>query len=323
MYFWIFVILFLFVPLFRCLVLNIHNVIPYGIYDVFDYLVHKKWKRFNCYGIDMFIGMFGHGKTLCMSHRARKLYKKFGNSVLFVSNYKLYGIPYVPLVNFNQLLELGEDKPDHYSYREVMSGKLPDWYYLEDGSIDPEYIDYEKRQYGEDENEYILVKMVRRWKYQGTVVLIDEIEDILSHRNYASFPLPLLNMLTQQRKKRVYIMCSAQRFFMVDKVFRSITTCVVDCNKYWRFQSMHWYDAWDYENAMTPGLVKPLRYSWWFVKNKDYRSYDTSQMVSRQMSEDFISNEEHLSRLGLEGVVNSDAVERPSRRLRKNRKRSA
>lgn len=323
MYFWIFLILFAFVPLFRCMVFNVHNIAFYSVFDLLSYLWHRGWKKFRCYGIDMFIGMFGHGKTLSMTHRARKLYKKFKNSILFISNYHLNGIPYVPLVNFNQLMELGEDKPDHYSYREVMEGKIPDWYYDEDGNIDPEYIDYEKRQYGEDENEYILVKMIRRWKYQGTVVLIDEIEDVLSHRNYASFPLPLLNMLTQQRKKRVYIMCSAQRFFMVDKIWRGITTHVIDCNKYWRFQSMHWYDAWDYENAMTPGLVKPLRYSWWFVKNRDYHAYSTEQMISRTMSEDFISNEEHLARLGVDNVVNSDAVRRPSRRLRKNRKRSA
>lgn len=318
---WFFLAAFFFLvsSLFRYIVLNLPRIGVYTAYDLADYVIHRKWRLFRCYGIDMFIGMFGHGKTLCMSHRARKLYKKFGNSILFVSNYKLNNIPYVPLVNFKQLMELGEDKPEHYSYREVMEGKVPSWYYDESGDILPEYVDYEKRQYGEDENEWILVKLVRRWKYQGTVVLIDEIEDVLSHRNYASFPLPLLNMLTQQRKKRVYIMCSAQRFFMVDKIFRGITTHVIDCNKYWRLQSMRYYDAWDYENAMAPGLV---RSRWWFVSNKDYRSYSTDQMISRTMSEDFISNDEKLARLGVDGVVNADAAKRPSRKLRKRRRKA-
>ncbi|MBD5541357.1 MAG: AAA family ATPase, partial [Lachnospiraceae bacterium] len=211
-------------PLIRCFVLNLPRSPFYMLADMVSYVIHRKWKKFNEYGIHMYIGMFGHGKTLSMTHRARKLYKRFKNTILFVSNYSLFDIPYVPLENFNQLMELGEEKPEHYSYREYMSGIVPSWYYDDDGNILPEYIDYEKRYYGEDENEYILVKMIKRWHYQATVVLIDEIQSLLSHRNFANFPLELLNVLTQQRKKRVFIMCSAQRYFMVDKIFRGITT---------------------------------------------------------------------------------------------------
>lgn len=313
--------MFLISPLVRCLTLNFAFLRAelYAVRDAFGYVIHRKWRFFNEYGIDMFVGMFGHGKTLSMTHKARRLYKRFGNTVLFVSNYRLFGIPYVPLVNFNQLLELGEERHAHYSYREVMDG-LPGWYYDRNGQILPEYIEYEKRYYGDDENEYILMKMVKRWKYQATVVLIDEIEDVLSHRNYASFPLQLLNTLTQQRKKHVYIMCSAQRFFMVDKIFRGITTHVIDCNKYWRFQAMYYYNAWDYENAMTPQLIKSVRSRWFFVNNKDFRAYDTEQMVSRSMSADFISNDESLARLGLDNVVNEMAVQKPSHKLKKFRR---
>lgn len=39
------------------------------------------------------------------------------------------------------------------------------------------------------------------------------------------------------------------------------------------------------------------------------------------MSADFISNEEKLTRIGLDTVVNSDAVSKPSRTLKKARKR--
>lgn len=148
----------------RCFIFNIHNVLYYAGCDLFTYIKDKKWEDFNYYGIDMFVGMFGHGKTLSMTHKARKLYKKYGDSIRFVSNYELIGIPYVPLVNFNQLVELG---------KEGISGTS---------------------------------------EYKGTVVLIDEIEDLLSHRNYAQFPLQMLNVLTQQRKAKIYIMCSAQRF---------------------------------------------------------------------------------------------------------------
>ena len=253
----------------RCLIFNIHNVIVYALWDAGLYVVNKKWKDFGYFGIDMFIGMFGHGKTLSMTHKARRLYKRYGDSIRFISNYKLIGIPYIPLINFNQLVELGEEEND----------------------------------------------------LKGTVVLIDEIEDVLSHRNYANFPLQMLHTLTQQRKKHVYIMCSAQRFFMVDKLFRSITTHAIDCNKYWRFQHMVYYDAWDYENAMNSQLVKPLLSRWWFVKNHDFNCYDTEQMISRNMAADFISNEEAIVRKGLDATVNENAIMKPSRRLRRMRKR--
>ena len=303
----------------RCLTFSVFHLPRYIPEDIFNYFRFRKWRLFKEYGIHMYIGMFGHGKTLSMTHRARKLYRKYGNTLLFVSNYSLFDIPYVPLKNFNQLLELGEDKPEHYSYREYINGAVPPWYY-ENGEIKPEYIDYVKRYYGEEENEYVLIKMIKRWNYQATVVLIDEIQSLLSHRNFANFPLELLNVLTQQRKKRVFIMCSSQRFFMVDKVFRGITTFVIDCCKFWRYQGASYYDAWDYENSMNPQLVKQLRSRWFFVEDKDYNSYSTEQMISRDMSKDFLSNEEHLARLGLDNVVNEAAIKRPSKRLKRQRK---
>lgn len=84
---------------------------------------------------------------------------------------------------------------------------------------------------------------------------------------------------------------------------------------------MRYFDAWDYENAMNSQLVHQLTHKWWFVRNKDFESYDTTQMISENMSADFISNEEHLAKVGLDGMVNSDAIQKPSRLLKKARKR--
>lgn len=260
-----FVVAFCIFPLVRCITLNFHNVGIYSVQDLYDYVVNRRWLEFNYYGIDMFIGMFGHGKTLSMSHQAEKIYKRFGNKVRFISNYKLNNIPYIPLINFNQLIDIGE----------------------------------------EENSDYI-----------GTVVLIDEVENILSHRNFANFPLELLHMLTQQRKKRVYIMSSSQRYFMVDKLFRSITTNVYDCNKYWRFQHMVKYDAWDLENAMNSQLLKPSQNIWWFVHNSDYNAYDTTQMISKGMAEQFISNEESIVRKGLDSMVNENAIRKPKKKVK-------
>lgn len=257
-------------PLIRVIITNLHRIGLYGLLDTILYIKDQKWKDFNLFGISMFIGMFGHGKTLSMTHQARLIYEKFGDSVRFISNYKLNGIPYIPLINFNQLVDLGEEEEDNYV---------------------------------------------------GTVILIDEIENVLSHRNFANFPLPLLHMLTQQRKKRVYILCSAQRFFMVDKLWRSITTNVYNCNKFWRFQHVEEYDAWELENAMNYSMIKRKSNNWYFVRNKDFLAYDTSQMISKGTAEDFISNDESIVRRGLDASVNIDAIEKGSKKLQKIRKR--
>lgn len=250
----------------QCVIFNAHNIIIYSVRDLWDYFRHKKWRNFSCFGIDMYIGMFGKGKTLSMVHTARRLYKNYGDSLVFYSNFKLEDIPYVPLVNFNQLVDLGEEMPEGI---------------------------------------------------QGYVVLIDEISSVLSHRNYANFPLELIGLLCQQRKKHVYIMCSAQRFFMVDKIWRSITTNVIDCNKFWRFEHNSFYDAWDYENAMNASLIKRTFHDWWFVKNSDYAGYDTSEMISKTAASDFISNEEAIVRKGLDSTVNELAVKNHARSRKK------
>ena len=250
----------------QCIIFNMHNIVIYTVRDLWEYIRDKKWKNFSCFGIDMFIGMFGKGKTLSMVHVARKLYKKYGDSLIFYSNFKLEDIPYKPLINFNQLVDLGEEMPEGI---------------------------------------------------QGYVVLIDEISSVLSHRNYAHFPLELIGLLCQQRKKHVYIMCTAQRFFMVDKIWRSITTNVIDCNKFWRFEHNSYYDAWDYENAMNASLIRRMFHDWWFVKNADYAGYDTSEMISKTAASDFISNEEAIVRKGLDSTVNELAVINHARKRKK------
>ena len=327
---WITIGLLLYCGLTRCLIFHLPQAIYYAVMDIYIYFREKKWTKFNHYGIHMFIGMFGHGKTLSMTMKARKLYKKYGDTIRFVSNYELIGIPYIPLKNFNQIVDLGKeaieaDKNKYYTAKELEEiakeiKHVPPYYLDSKGNIRKEY--RRKVKIGKDENgQPIYEKRVLRPTYQGTVVLIDEIEDLLSHRSYASFPLQMLNALTQQRKAKIFIMCSAQRFFMVDKIFRSITTYAIDCNKLWRFQHTTYYDAWDYENAMNVQLIKRHKHNWNFVYNKDFESYDTTQMISENMSKDFISNEEQLARIGLDTMVNSDAVHKPSRKLKKVRKR--
>ena len=252
------------------MIFNLHNVGIYSVKDFYLYFRKKKYKDFNYFGITMFVGMFGKGKTLSMVRKARQIYAQYGDSVGFISNIELKGIPYEPLISFEQICNLGEQENNR----------------------------------------------------KGTIVLIDEVSSVLSHRNYAKFPIEMLNVLTQQRKKRVYIMCTAQRFFMVDKLFRAITTYVVDCDKYWRFQRNKYFDAWELENATNSALLRHKGIAWFFVKDKDFNSYETLQLITRNASEDFISNDESIRRKGLEAglVFNEVGINRPSSRFKKMRR---
>lgn len=257
-------------PLVRCIVKNLHLVGVYSFTDAYLYIRLKKWSAFSYFGIECFCGLFGHGKTLTMCHRARLLYEEFGDRIRFVSNVNLVNIPYIPLVNFQQIVELGEEE---------------------------------------------------NCNYEGTVVLIDEIETVLNNRNFAKFPLAMLNTINQPRKLNIYLMCTTPRFFMMDKLMREITTKVYICDKFWRFQHVQAFDAWDYENAMNTRDIKRISNSWFFVKNQDYNSYSTVQMITKENVQNFISNEESLKRIG-DTMVNAGAIVNRSKKSIKQNKRS-
>lgn len=278
------VILFLILGLWICItfpiipvfIFNLPFVIWYALKDIYNYIKHKKWKEFKKYGIKVYVGMFGHGKTLSGSHYAHKYYKKWGDDLLFLSNYELKNMPYQKLVSFEQLVEIQETWQTIENYKKRIS-------------LGEELTEVETKDLDRLQNEF---------NYKGVVVCISEIELLLNNRKYADFPIELLHTLCQQRKFKMYIMVDAQRFGMIDIAFRRISTWVEDCHKLWRFQCNKVYDAWDMENAINPQYVKPLMRTCFFVRDKDYNGYDTTESVTRYNSADFISNKESLERKG-------------------------
>lgn len=276
-------------PVIPVFIFNFPLVIWCLLKDTFMYFKDKKWKEFKKYGIKVYVGMFGHGKTLSSSHYAHKFYKKYGDDLLFISNYELKDMPYTKLVSFEQLVDIQEvwqsienlkKEIGRFEDKKKVYGNLP---------IIQKQIDKLTKNKIEKEKEF---------DYKGVVVCISEIELLLNNRKYADFPIELLHTLCQQRKFKMYIMCDAQRFGMIDIAFRRISTWVEDCNKHWRFQCNKVYDAWEMENAINPQFVKPLLRTCFFVRDKDYNGYDTTESVTRYNSADFISNKESLERKG-------------------------
>lgn len=277
-------------PILPVFIINLPFVIWYIFKDTFMYIKNKGWKQFKKYGIKVFVGMFGHGKTLSCSYYAHKYYKKYGDDLLFIANFKLKDMPYTPLVSFEQLVEVQELRQDI----EVTKGQI---------ELLEKRIEYgailEDEELAELESlKFSLEQKLKDFPYKGVVVCISEIELLLNNRKYADFPIELLHTLCQQRKFKMYCMVDAQRFGMIDIAFRRISTWVDDCHKFWRFQCNKVYDAWEMENAINPQFVKPLRRYCFFIRDKVYNGYDTTESVTRYNSADFISNKESLERKG-------------------------
>lgn len=71
--------------------------------DIFLYFKEKRWKWFKGYGIIVYSGLFGTGKTLGTVDYVMKMYQKY--KVNIISNIKLIGVPYEPLENFHQIID--------------------------------------------------------------------------------------------------------------------------------------------------------------------------------------------------------------------------
>ena len=113
-----------------------------------------------------------------------------------------------------------------------------------------------------------------------TLVLGDEFSVQMNSRNFKSNIDPLfLNTLLTCRHYHISMFYTAQRFGHVDALLRQVTSCVVDCNKLWRFQRQNLYDAWEVENATSPRLVLPIARRCWFVTDRNYNAYNTLACV--------------------------------------------
>ena len=159
-----------------------------------------------------------------------------------------------------------------------------------------------------------------------TLVLGDEFSVQMNSRNFKSNIDPLfLNTLLTCRHYHISMYYTAQRFGHVDALLRQVTSCVVDCDKLWRFQRQNLYDAWEMENATNTQLLTPLTRRCWFVTNRDYAAYDTLACggnLQKSFKEgDMLSEEEILSLRRNEQQANMDGVVKPSRKWRRNQKK--
>lgn len=100
----IFVIIALFCIKFtRCVLLNSVRAAAYLGLDIFTYIKERKWNQWNGFGLNIYIGLFGKGKTLSATRYVLRNAKRYKLNV--ISNIKLNGYPYTPLTNWQQIVD--------------------------------------------------------------------------------------------------------------------------------------------------------------------------------------------------------------------------
>ena len=109
----------------------------------------------------------------------------------------------------------------------------------------------------------------------------------------------------------------------MDALLRQVTKYVVECDKFWRFQRLAYFDAWDLENASNTQLIAPQSRGCWFVRDRDYAAYDTLACVGNlkkaMKAGDMMSEEEILKLQQNTQQSNMEGVSKPSRRWLRRR----
>lgn len=276
-YLFIFVFLCVWFVPFRVAVLHPFATVYYAVTDFPKWLFRKNWRLLdggilNCYGAH-----FGGGKTLSMAHFITRLYEKKNNKKVWDRGRKKFVTQKIHIIsNFDLKLV-------PYEKLESLSQVLACAKY--------------NKQIDEENNTRTV-----------TMVLIDEASVQLNSRNFKSnIDANFLNTLLTCRHYHISLWYSSQKFKLTDALMRSVTQRYIECEKIWRFLCLKEYNADEIEYASDPTMVKPLRRYGYFVKDRDYNSYDTLACVEaleRSAREgDMLSEKEILE---MRGQLNPD-----------------
>ena len=265
-----------FVP-FRVAVLHPFATVYYAVTDFPKWLFRKNWRLLdggilNCYGAH-----FGGGKTLSMAHFITRLYEKKNNKKVWDRGRKKFVTQKIHIIsNFDLKLV-------PYEKLESLSQVLACAKY--------------NKQIDEENNTRTV-----------TMVLIDEASVQLNSRNFKSnIDANFLNTLLTCRHYHISLWYSSQKFKLTDALMRSVTQRYIECEKIWRFVCLKEYNADEIEYASDPTMVKPLRRYGYFVKDRDYNSYDTLACVEaleRSAREGDMLSEKDI--LEMRGQLNPD-----------------
>lgn len=126
-----FLFLFVLFPQVRYTCFHLPTVLYNAVIDVYKYIKYKKYNEYRDFG-KMFIYIandkqpFGSGKTLSVVDYVRYVYNRYNGKqvwsnscskfveqkIKIYSNVTLVGVPYIPLVSYEQIIDSGENNDD-------------------------------------------------------------------------------------------------------------------------------------------------------------------------------------------------------------------
>lgn len=275
-------------PVLRCIAFHPFSFAGYSLVDLFFY-IRRRAMNLCPYGyIRAYTGLFGQGKTLSAVHFCIGLYNRYNNKKVWCSRRKKFVTQKVHIISNVELKSIPYERFESLKQLVYIAENVKDL---------------------DDVNNTLTV----------TIALGDELSVQLNSRSFKNNVDALfLNTLLTCRHYHMGLIYTAQRFCQVDALLRQVTSVVIECSKLFRFQSQSFYNAWDLENAGTSTMIKPLRRSCWFVRNRDYKAYDTFATVGNLSKAcatgDMLTSQEILI-LQCNNGVNMDAVSRPTKRF--------
>lgn len=233
----------------RTLVTNPLKTIYYAAVDGVKYFTEHRYDNMKTGRLICYTALFGGGKTLSCVHYVKSLYYRYNDKRVYDVNRKKFVTQKVHIISNVDLVGVP------YEHFESLS----------------QIVRVSERFRAIDEENNTLT---------CTVVLGDEFSVQMNSRNFKSnIDALFLNTLLTCRHHHIMLVYNAQRFNHVDALLRQVTTYVVQCRKVWRVVIQDTYDAYTLENSTDPTTVKSLGSSGWFVRDKDFESYDTLATV--------------------------------------------
>lgn len=288
---WVFA---MFVSVFvRVVSFNPRQTVKYSVLDVYKYFRYKQWNNCKTGEIIAYVGLFGKGKTLSAVHKVVEMYNRYNNKRVYDFSRKKWVMQKVHVIS-NVSISI-----PYENFTTLMQiVQIADRY----------------KKIDEDNNTLTV-----------HIALGDEFSVQLNSRSFKSNIDPLfLNTLLTCRHHHISLVYTAQRFNQVDALLRQVTSYVYACNKCWRVMIHGQYDAYELENAKNVLDVRPLRRYGWFIRDKDFKAYDTLACVNNLsrscQTHDMLSEEQILS-LQQNQPADMDSVSRPSRQFIRRRKK--
>lgn len=254
---------------FRYFLFHPIQVIKNAIYDIYDYFAHKRYNECKEYGkVLMYTASdsqaFGCGKSLSMVHLCNSIDKRYNNVPVWDTDHKCFVDQHIFFVSNLELKNVSH------------------------------YIPFTSKE------QFKNVHKMNIGKHDVVFFVLDEAGIVFNSREYkTNLPTEFIQKLLQVRHYKIGFITNAQRFNMVDKVFREISNTVTTCKKWWRFVLLQYYDAFELENAVNPNLLVPKFKKIWFATDYDFNSYDTNYNVDTLLNElesgDIMSTSEILA----------------------------